>query len=76
MNYYEIKKSVRSSLLFFNMVILLTFVDICRRRIDEVVLTSLLVEGDIGITDFLCNGGVLPKILDKFERADLPPYIT
>lgn len=45
------------------------------RRIDEVVLISLFV-GDIGITVFLWIGGVLPKIFDKVERAELPPYIT
>lgn len=56
--------------------ILLTLVEMCPKRIDEVVLISLLFVDDIGITAFLWIGGVLPKIFDKFERAEFPPYIT
>lgn len=50
--------------------------EICPKRIDEVVLISLLFVGDIGTTVFLWIGGALPRSFDKFERADLPPYIT
>lgn len=57
-------------------IILQTLVEIWLRRIDEVVLILLLVVGDIGITAFLWIAGVLARIFDKFECAELPPYIT